>query len=761
MAARREPCAGSFVERVDVAGRYKMESTRRTFLKQTAALSAACLLGIDGQPAAGAALVEDASTEGAGWYNRPMRWAQLSFVEDDPGNYDPAFWLDYFKRIHAEAAVLNAGGCVAFYPTQIPMHYRSKWLGNMDAFGDLANGCRKLGMNVVARTDSHACHSDIRDAHPDWLAVDQNGKTRQHASDPDFWLTCALGPYNFEFMTAVHQEIVTKYMVDGIFTNRWAGSGMCYCEHCRSNFRAFSGLDLPRTEDPQNPSRRAYIVWHQKRLFDLWRLWNAKIQEINPKASYIGNSGGGALSDLDMRTIGELAPTLLADRQGRAGLMTPWASGKSAKEFRSTMGHKSVAGITSVGLEDKYRWKDSVQNGDEIRLWMVDGIAQGFHPAFTKFNAKPKDRRWFPIVENVYQWHHANEAYLRNERSLARVGVIYSQQSAAFYGGPEAASKVEDPSLGVYQALVEARIPFEMAHDRLLDRAHVDQFRTLILPNIAALSLAQCDQIRDFVERGGSVVATYETSLYDEWGAQRKDFGLSSLFGVSFAGTKEGPMLNSYLALEKEPDTGQYHPLLAGFDDAGRIINGVHRLHVTVTGTALHAPLKVIPTYPDLPMEECFERPGQQHDPGVILRSVGRGRVVYFPWDIDRTFWEVLDVDHAKLLRNAVLWATNEPAPVSVEGKGILDVAIWKQKSSITVHLVNMTNSMMMKGAIREVIPLPKQKVQVRVPNERRLAKAHLLVAGTEIPFRQQQQTIELEVPTIDLHEVIALDFAV
>ena len=193
----------------------------------------------------------------AGWYSRPMRWAQLSFVEDDPGNYDQQFWLDYFKRIHADATILNAGGCVAFYPTEIPLHYRSKWLGNMDTFGDIAKGCRALGMNVVARTDPHACHQDVYDAHPDWLTVDANGNKRRHESDPNFWLTCALGPYNFEFMTSVHKEIMTKYMPDGIFTNRWAGNGMCYCEHCQTNFHAFSGLDLPRTLDPQDKARRA------------------------------------------------------------------------------------------------------------------------------------------------------------------------------------------------------------------------------------------------------------------------------------------------------------------------------------------------------------------------------------------------------------------------------------------------------------------------------------------------------------------------
>ena len=259
-------------------------------------------------------------------------------------------------------------------------------------------------------------------------------------------------------------------------------------------------------------------------------------------------------------------------------------------------------------------------------------------------------------------------------------------------------------------------------------REHTEQFRTLILPNIAALSTGQCDQIREFVERGGSIVATYETSLYDEWGVQRKDFGLASLFGASFAGSKEGPMLNSYLTLEKDPSTGQYHPVLAGFEDANRIINGIHRVHVTPVGESLYSPLEVVPTYPDLPMEECFPAESRRTTQEFFCARMGRGRVVYFPWDIDRTFWEVLNTDHAKLLRNAVLWATNEPAPLSVEGKGVLDVSIWAQKNSMTVHLVNLTNPMMMKGPLREVIPISKQ--QVAYPRSRRQTSDQRAFAG-------------------------------
>ena len=100
--------------------------------------------------------------------------------------------------------------------------------------------------------------------------------------------------------------------------------------------------------------------------------------------------------------------------------------------------------------------------------------------------------------------------------------------------------------------MIEARIPFEMVHDGLLDEAHTHPFKTLILPNIAALSDAQCEQLRAFVRRGGSLVATYETSLYDEMGVRRADFGLADLFGAAYAGELEGPMQNSYLAIEHD-----------------------------------------------------------------------------------------------------------------------------------------------------------------------------------------------------------------
>jgi len=708
-----------------------MNINRREWMLQTGALALA-----------GTASGQTSSA--GGWYDRPMRWAQLAFVEDDPGRYSPGFWLDYFKRIHADAACLSAGGCVAFYPTQVPLHYRSKFLGNGDAFGEMLSGCRKLGMNVIARVDPHAAHQDVYDAHPDWIAVEANGKPRRHWAMPELWVTCALGPYNFEFMTAVIGEIMTGYKPDGIFANRWNGSGMCYCEHCRRQFRAYSGLELPRTAgepgaDPaaqpaENDARIQYAAWRKKRLLELYALWDAEIKKHRQDAAFFPNG-------FDQIRDSVSVPILFADRQARSGNTPAWQNGKLAKEARSTFGLKPIVGLFSVGLEAPYRWKDSVQKPNEIRLWAVDGIAQGFRPWVIKFNAKPLDRRWFQPVEDLFVWHWKNEKYLRNERPLARVGVVSTARSAA------------DHESGFYHALVEARIPFEMvASDALLKAERLRQFKVLALPNVVSLSDAQCAQLRAFVENGGGLVATHETSLCDERGRRRDDFGLAGLFGASFAGNVIERQQNAYLDIEDHS-----HPLLAGLEDAGRMIHGVKRVEIRAT-PGLRAPLMTVPTYPDLPMEEVYQRETKTDIPGVLAHSAGAGRVVYFPWDIDRTFWEIMSPDHGIVLANAVRWVANEAQPLQVEGPGVLDVALWKQQSSVTGHLVNLSNPMMLKGPFREILPVGPQKVLLRLPEGAKARGVRFLVSEATPRWRQSGAWIETTTPPIALHEVVAVD---
>ncbi len=75
-----------------------------------------------------------------------------------------------------------------------------------------------MNMTVVLRTDPHAARQNVLDAHPDWIAVSVDGKKRRHWANPELYVTCALGPFNFDFMTKVNGEIMDLYKPEAIFS---------------------------------------------------------------------------------------------------------------------------------------------------------------------------------------------------------------------------------------------------------------------------------------------------------------------------------------------------------------------------------------------------------------------------------------------------------------------------------------------------------------------------------------------------------------
>ena len=188
------------------------------------------------------------------WYKSATRWTQLTLAEDDPVKFDPAFWIDVFKRTKSNATCLSAGGYIAYYPSKVPYHYVSKFIGDTDPFGTLVEGARKLDMHVMARVDPHAIHQDAADAHPEWLAVTKDGKPWRHWAYPDVWVTCAYSDYNFKFMPDVLREITREYDIDAIFANRWQGHGVSVEERVA---QLFADVQLP------DPERRLRSYPHQ------------------------------------------------------------------------------------------------------------------------------------------------------------------------------------------------------------------------------------------------------------------------------------------------------------------------------------------------------------------------------------------------------------------------------------------------------------------------------------------------------------------
>jgi hypothetical protein len=224
---------------------------------------------------------------------------------------------------------------------------------------------------------------------------------------------------------------------------------------------------------------------------------------------------------------------------------------------------------------------------------------------------------------------------------------------------------------------------------------------------------------------------------------------------VDWAGKGEGPMLNSYIRLEHE--ALPHHAMFKGLEDAPRIINGVSRLEETPRERFAETPLTLIPSYPDLPMEKVYPRVSHTDISCLYLRKQA-GRVAYFPFDLDRTFWEILNGDHLKLLRNALLWANDEEPLVEVEGPGLLEVTAWRNAESVTVHLVNLTNPMTMKGPYRDFFPVGAQTVRLRLPSDVTGKRARLLVAEKDVPMDRSGPVLSVTVPSVLDHEVVAIE---
>lgn len=683
----------------------------------------------------------------ADWYKSATRWTQLTLVEDDPIRFDPQFWIDLFARTHSNATCLSAGGYIAYYPSKVPYHYVSKHLGSTDPFGTLVDGARSLNMHVMARVDPHAIHQDAADAHPEWIMVDKDGNPMRHWAFPDVWVTCAYSDYNFKFMPEVLREITAQYDIDAIFANRWQGHGICYCEACKTNFRAVSGRDLPRDSSIDDPSWMAWNDWRRDLLTRLVVEWDAVMKAIKPHTSFIPNMGGVSLMDFDQEVIQRYCPFLCVDDQGRRGTEPVWLAGRNGKRMRATFPDRPAVLITSIGPEEVYRWKDSVTLGPEIEAWTNSGTAQGMLPWFTKFNGVVPDQRWVQPIIDSFVLHEQLEPLSASTEPHAEIAIL-DPATTLRHHDMWSRKEAENHELGVYQALVEARLPFEMVSDAQMSPDRLDRFKVLILANSTCLSDTQADMLKAYVARGGSLVVGYETGMRTAENAPREIPALSDLLGYTVTSKSRGPVKNTYVAINGD------HPINTGFDGAARIIGGTHLIAVEAAAGA-DQPFLFVPDFPDLPMEEVYPREDPKGAAVIARQHQGGGRTVYIPWNIGSIFWQVLAGDHGRLIANSVQWALRKRSDVQVEGRGVVDLAVRQGSETTVLFINNLTNPMMMKGPIREVYPIGPLQISLALPVGRKLDQVRLGTSGQTLDAEVVDDRVRVTLTTLATLEAL------
>jgi hypothetical protein len=754
-------------------------TTRRTFLGQAAA---AALAGEGVGPAA--ADEAPAAAKALPWYRRTLRWGQTNITEIDPAGYDVGWWRRHWKRARVQGVIVNAGGIVAYYPSKYPLHHRPAALGDRDLYGELARAAHDDGLAVLARMDSNRAHEAFYKAHPDWFAVDGSGKPYRAG---ELYVACVNSPYYEEYIPAILREVIGRSRPEGVTDNSWSGLGresICHCANCVKKFKGRTGKAVPRAADWDDPVYREWVRWNYDRRLEIWDLNNRVTRAAGgPDCLWVGmNSGsisGQCRSFRDYPEICRRAEIILLDHQARSQSAGFQQNAEVGKLVHGLLGwDKLVPESMAMYQAGRPTFRKASRPEPEARLWMLEGFAGTIQPWWHHVGAYHEDRRQYRTAERINRWHEANQEYLVRREPVAGVGVVWSQGNTDYYGRDNPEEMVELPLRGMVNALVRARIPYVPVHADHVERLGPG-LSVLVLPNLAAMSDSQCRAVRRFVERGGHLVATGQTSLYDPWGDPRADFALGGLLGAHVAPGRRpsnkadrqraGETLHSYLRLAPElraavygpkagtepAAVGKRHPALKGFEETdilpfGGSLGGVR----AADGTQVLATF--IPPFPTYPPETSWMREPRTDVPGLIVHTArGGGRVAYLPADLDRRYARDGLPDHGTLLANLVRWASGDTLPLTVRGPGLIDCHLYRQPNRLILHLVNLTGAGAWRGPVDELVPVGPLRAEVLIPEGVRVSRMKLLASRQELPFRLEKGAAVLQLPSLLDHEVV------
>jgi len=762
----------------------QVDNGRRSFIQQSA-LTAAGLMLTDFNLFEGSLSITPMNSD-IPWYKRIMRWGQVNITEKDPTHYDITWWRNYWKKTQTQGVIINAGGIVAYYPTKIPLHRQAQYLNGIDLFGDLCRAAHEDGLAVFGRMDSNRAHEEFYNAHPDWFAIDANGNPYKAA---DLYITCVNSPYYESHIPSVLREIAELYKPEGFTDNSWSGLGrdsICYCDNCQRKFNARTGKTIPQKKDWEDQTYRDWIKWNYERRLEIWDLNNKTTKAAGGVHCIWSGMNSGSLtgqgrSFRNYKAICERADIIMLDDQARRDNDGFQHNSLTGKLIHGVLGWDKLVPESMAQYQTHRPWfRVASKPEPEARMWMIEGIAGGIQPWWHMIGASHEDRRMYHTPVEILNWHQKHESFLINRKPVANVGVVWSQDNVDFYGRDQADQKVESPMRGIILALIRARIPYVMVHVDQIDE-QPGQLSVLILPNVAAMSSKQTQRVRDFIEHGGNVFATGETSLYNEWGDRLEQYGLEDIFHIHLDADSNqdhrtlpklgGENYHTYLRLSPElrstvdgprgsdapAITGKRHQVLEGFDNTDIIPFGGLLPSLQVKSGA-EAVMTFVPQFPVYPPETAWMREPKTTIPGLIVHTRTNGsRVAFMPADLDRQYDAFHLPDHGNLIMNVIRWVAKDNFSLEVEGVGLVDCNLYEQDSRMILHVVNLTNAATWRTPMEEWIPIGPIKIKTKLLATSKAREVLALVSGQKLKGDIKNGWIHIVLDTVREHEVLVI----
>jgi hypothetical protein len=698
------------------------------------------------------------------WQQRIRRVGQSNMTEHDPAVMNIEEWADYWHNCGTDIVYISVTGILAFYPSKVKFHRHGKFLNGRDFFGECVTAAKKRGMRVVARMSPDLNWPDALEAHPEWAMRNKDGSVQFSGEEPQLFKTCMFTTYMDDYVPAIMREVNSLYDVDCFYSNGWPPLGSlpeCHCDIC-------SKLPPPNTV--------AYWRGFNDRLFELWNKYDAIAKDKKPDSFYFANLGGNVHAGPNLDRLGKTAVWFQGDNQGRTNEdPAVWGASLQGRVCNAVLDGKVATNITAGYSTSEVPWRNAAKNPAEARMWFNETLASGLVPYYHFIgseNGFGEDRRWQKVGADYFKWTAKHDAHFKVRRSIANIGVVMGQSTQLLYQGPLAQGPLaQSPSAqtppatrsrtymretthGIYETLLAGRFAFDYVHEERLEPERLSKYRVLLLPNIAILSDRQCHQIREYVRQGGSIMASFETSLYDENLKPRSDFGLADLLGISKAGDAIGTNGNAYYARIEHPEIAHPHPILDGFTNTNWLPGAQNRLPLK----PIQAPiLTVVPGFVRYPPELAYPPQSHTNEPAVVLREIGLSRTAYFPGDIERTYWLTGHGDLLRLMHNTIRWLTGDVRMVNVDGDGFVEIFAWETEPGYAVHVLNYTSPNAHHGWMQSVYPLGPQGVSLKLPPGVRAKSVELLCAEQSVPFHVDDRLLHFTIPGVQDYEVAAI----
>jgi hypothetical protein len=690
------------------------------------------------------------------WEKEPLRILDLvsstgQIIFREPGPLVAEKAAQYYGAEHLEVMDLIKGldDRGFFFKTAVAARK------NEDYLAKYLPEAKKKGLRVMIYFNVHWYKRSFGDQHPDWVQTTEDGRPLGGVYETGTSL-CINSPYRDWCFQVVRD--LCAYPIDGLF---YDGPiffpATCYCLFCREKFRKLYSGELPSKKIRKGKPFQQLLEFQAASLADFLRDTQKIIKSINPEIALYMNGGerGGNWSTGRLNRVLVKEQDILGSEGGFIGgdlQQVPfWKPGVMARLLETQSGGKPRVIFSATGHKP---WTFSLLPPAELRFLYAETIANGAGVWFGMWPFEFHQPEMKAVVDmNRFLADHA--AYYSETRSEARVAIVWPDRTMNFYQGsetPKADAGTRPPAdvgnvnaefSGLTNALLRMQAPFDVLDDEALEKEKLGRYDLIILPNMACLSDEAASGLRAFVRDGGNVLATFETSLYDETGNRRADFALGDLLGVRDAALLVGPARWDYM---KKASSG---PLLDGLDREFLPAPSYH-LKVTPFGGR---PLLYFTKLLSGPYDGL---PEPSDEPALTVNSYGRGQAVYFSGDLGSALNTFRQPELFRLVHNAV--RTLSRLPVKFENSpASVEAVLRSQKGGerLLLHLINFSAET--PRPVSRVIPL--RDLRVSVPGFGAARKVYSLMRTQELAVgKDGNGNLSFVVPRLEEYEVVVIE---